>query len=123
MCVLQSLPRSHHRIDISWRAAAFSLRLGRASRLTGHSSAAAHPPLVASTFPPAMRFSRHVANEMRLYRVSRDDVEATMTSPAARALDERGNNRLAGKTSDGRPILVVVAGDDPDLVITVFLRS
>jgi hypothetical protein len=60
---------------------------------------------------------------MRLYRVSRDDVEATVTTAAARALDERGNSRFAGETRDGRPILVVVAGDDPDFVITVFLRS
>mgnify|MGYP001274492393 CR=1 FL=1 len=28
-----------------------------------------------------------------------------------------------GETDDGRPILVVTAHDDPDFVITVFLRS
>lgn len=60
---------------------------------------------------------------MRLYRISSEDVEATVTSPAGRELDERGNARLSGETSDGRPILVVVARDDPDFVITAFLRS
>ena len=60
---------------------------------------------------------------MRLYDIGPDDIESTMTDPEARELDERGNTRLIGETADGRPMLVVVAGDDPDLVITVFLRS
>ncbi len=60
---------------------------------------------------------------MRLYRISPQDVEAAVTNPAQRDRDERGNARIAGETGDGRPILVVVARDDPDFVITVFLRS
>jgi hypothetical protein len=60
---------------------------------------------------------------MRLYDIHRDDVEATISDPVDPELDARGNARLAGQTSDGRPILVVVAGDAPDFVITVFLRS
>jgi hypothetical protein len=70
-----------------------------------------------------MRLSRHARNEMRLYRISAHDVDAAVSTPARRDLDERGNARLAGETGDGRPILVVVARDDPDFVITVFLRS
>jgi hypothetical protein len=70
-----------------------------------------------------MRLSRHARNEMRLYRIGAEDVDATMRDPAARDVDARGNARLTGVTGDGRPILVVVAGDDPDFVITVFLRS
>jgi hypothetical protein len=70
-----------------------------------------------------MRLSRHAKNEMRLYGVSADDVRATIANPAGRELDERGNARVFGETGDGRPILVVVARDDPDFVITVFLRS
>lgn len=70
-----------------------------------------------------MRISRHARNEMRLYRIGPDDIRATMLEPAAREFDAAGNARLAGETGDGRPILVVVAGDDPDFVITVFLRS
>jgi hypothetical protein len=70
-----------------------------------------------------MKLSRHARNEMRLYRISLQDVEATVANPAGRDLDERGNARLTGETEDGRPILVVVAGDDPNLVITVFVRS
>ena len=60
---------------------------------------------------------------MRLYRISPQDVEAAVTNPARRDLDERGNARVAGKAGDARPILVVVARDDPDFVITVFLRN
>jgi hypothetical protein len=44
-------------------------------------------------------------------------------TPVHRELDIRGNARLAGQMVDGRPILVVVAGDDPEFVITVFLRN
>jgi hypothetical protein len=70
-----------------------------------------------------MKLSRHAKNEMRLYRIGADDVEATVANPDGRELDPRGNARLSGKTSDGRPMLVVVAGDDSGFVITVFLRS
>jgi hypothetical protein len=70
-----------------------------------------------------MRLSRHAKNEMRLYRISVDDVDRTVAGPIRRDLDERGNARLAGETGDGRSILVVVAGDDPGFVITVFLRN
>ena len=57
------------------------------------------------------------------YGISATDVEATIAEPAEREADQRGNARLAGTTGDGRPILVVVAGDDPDFVIPVFLGS
>lgn len=70
-----------------------------------------------------MRLSRHARNEMRLYGIDAADLQATIAKPVSRQLDERGNTRLGGTTRDGRPILVVVAGDDPDFVITVFLRS
>jgi hypothetical protein len=70
-----------------------------------------------------MRVSRHAKNEMRLYRIDLADIRATVEAPASMTVDERGNARLVGETRDGRPILVVVAGDDPGFVITVFVRS
>ena len=70
-----------------------------------------------------MRLSRHARNEMRLYGIALDDVASAAGDPVARDVDDRGNTRLTGRTLDGRLILVVVAGDDPDFVITVFLRS
>ncbi len=60
---------------------------------------------------------------MRLYGIGQQDVEAAVTNLVRRDLDDRGNTRLVGETGDGRPILVVVARDDPEFVITVFLRS
>lgn len=71
----------------------------------------------------AMKLSRHAKNELRLYRLNLADVEAVVHEPASRDLDERGNARLTGLAADGRPILVVVAADDPEFVITAFLRS
>ncbi len=70
-----------------------------------------------------MRLSRHARNEMRLYGIDAADLQATVAKPISRQLDARGNPRLGGWTRDGRPILGVVAGDDPGFVITVFLRS
>jgi Domain of unknown function (DUF4258) len=70
-----------------------------------------------------VKLSRHARNELRLYRIDPRDVEATMKEPTDPEADERGNTRLAGETADGHPILVVVAADDPDFVITAFLRS
>jgi hypothetical protein len=60
---------------------------------------------------------------MRLYGISVEDVQAVIATPAVRGVDERGNARLIAKTGGGRRILVVVAGDDPGYVITVFPRS
>jgi hypothetical protein len=70
-----------------------------------------------------VRLSRHAKNEMRLYDIDAQDVNATIREPMSRELDDRGNTRLSGETADGRPILVVVAGDNPDFVITTFLRD
>jgi hypothetical protein len=60
---------------------------------------------------------------MRLYGIGPADVESAIASPMNRERDDRGNARLTAETGDGRPILVVVAQDDPEFVITVFLRS
>ena len=70
-----------------------------------------------------MRLSRHAKNEMRLYRITAEDIEAVVRAPVTIELDGRGNRRLAGTALDGRHMLVLVAGDDPDFVITVFLGN
>jgi hypothetical protein len=69
----------------------------------------------------AVRFSRHAKNEMRLYKITPIDVSAVVADPAAAVgEDVRGNRRLTGPDANGRAIIVVVAGDDPDFVITTF---
>jgi Domain of unknown function (DUF4258) len=67
-----------------------------------------------------MRFSRHAKNEMRLYKITRADVETVVTHPAVRSIDSRGNPLLTGADATGRAIIVVIADDDPDYVITTF---
>jgi hypothetical protein len=57
---------------------------------------------------------------MRLYGVARVDVEAIVQLPLGIEYDERRNLRLAGLDGRGRAIIVVVAGDDPNFVITTF---
>jgi hypothetical protein len=79
--------------------------------------------VIAVKMDAGMRLSRHARNEMRLYGIALDDVESAAGDPVARDVDDRGNTRLTGPAVDGRLILVVVARDDPDFVITVFLRS
>jgi hypothetical protein len=69
---------------------------------------------------PVVRFSRHAKNEMRLYGITATDVMGVVAAPTATGLDVRGNSRLTGPDASGRAIIVVVADDDPDFVITTF---
>ena len=57
---------------------------------------------------------------MRLYEILAADVEFVVTRPLQEGRDERGNSRLAGLDRSGRAIIVVLAGDDPEFVITTF---
>jgi hypothetical protein len=57
---------------------------------------------------------------MRLYGISSVDAERTVERPTDVAMDKRGNTRLTGLDRIGRAIIVVVASDDPDFVITTF---
>jgi hypothetical protein len=68
----------------------------------------------------AVRFSRHAKNEMRLYKITTADVESVVAAPSSTGRDARGNLRLGGLDANGRAIIVVVADDDPDFVITTF---
>ncbi len=67
-----------------------------------------------------MRLSRHAKNEMRLYDIAPADVRAVIARPAVTTSDARGNARLAGPDANGRAIIVVIADDDPEFVITTF---
>jgi hypothetical protein len=57
---------------------------------------------------------------MRLYRISPADAERAARLPFRIGVDERGNPRLTGLDCGGRAIIVIVANDDPDFVITTF---
>ena len=67
-----------------------------------------------------VRFSRHAPNEMRSRRLSRSDVEAIIASEAGWiSRDRRGNIVATGFVRD-ELMTVVIALDEPDLVVTVF---
>jgi hypothetical protein len=49
-------------------------------------------------------------------------VESIVAAPEVRAVDPDGNPILMGSHSDGRPLEIVIALDDPAFVITVIPR-
>lgn len=57
---------------------------------------------------------------MRLYEILPADVESVVEGRARTDVDEYGNPRLTGLDGGGRAIIVVIADDDPDFVITTF---
>jgi hypothetical protein len=57
---------------------------------------------------------------MRLYGILFTEVEMVATHPSREEKDERGNPRLTGFGKGSRAIIVVLAKDDPNFVITTF---
>lgn len=57
---------------------------------------------------------------MRLYEINPLDVVSTVMRPICIGADDRGNPRLVGLDREGRAIIVVIAKDDAEFVITAF---
>ena len=70
-----------------------------------------------------MRLTRHARNRARLYALTHGEIYRVLTGGATLAPDRRGNPRRLGRARDGRQIVVVVALDNPELVITLIDRS
>lgn len=68
-----------------------------------------------------MRFTRHARQRLKLYGVTRDQAEAVAASGALTGHDARGNPRHTGAV-EARTIVVVIALDNPDLIITLYER-
>jgi hypothetical protein len=68
-----------------------------------------------------VRFTRHARQRLKLYRVTRDQAEAIADSGALTGEDARGNPRRTGAV-EARTIVVVIALDNPDLIITLYER-
>ena len=66
-----------------------------------------------------MRLSRHAKNELRRLRATRQEVEFAVANPIGKSFDRRGNSLYLGYVV-GVLVWIVVAADDPDVVITVF---
>ncbi len=67
-----------------------------------------------------VRFSRHAKNRMRHYKILFSEVELAAAYPIRREVDEDGNPCLTGLGAGNRAIIVVLAKDDLDFVITTF---
>jgi hypothetical protein len=66
-----------------------------------------------------VRFSHHAKNNLRLYKVTAQEVESVVGNPFGKESDERGNPRYLGLIANRRYV-VVVALDEPSLIITHF---
>lgn len=60
---------------------------------------------------------------MRLYDISRIDVETDISRLVLKGVDDDGNARWVGLDPNDRAIIVIVANDDPQFIITTFPRD
>jgi hypothetical protein len=68
-----------------------------------------------------MRLSRHAKNEVRHLRATLAEVERVIMDPIRVDRDEDGRPRYTGYIEEVR-VRVVVALDDPDLIVTIHKR-
>jgi len=68
-----------------------------------------------------VRFTRHAKNGARQLRLTIADAEKVVGEPIRMEMDEAGKPKYYGKVS-GIAVCVVVALDDPDLIVTIYPR-
>jgi hypothetical protein len=68
-----------------------------------------------------MRYTRHAKNQARRLRMSDADVERVIARPMYADTDEDGKPRFVGEVHGVR-VRVVLALDEPDLVVTIHPR-
>jgi hypothetical protein len=68
-----------------------------------------------------VRFTRHAKNECRLYNVDLGDAEAVIARPIRIGRDEDGKPLYEGMVR-GKVMRVIVALDEPDLIVTIYPR-
>jgi hypothetical protein len=69
-----------------------------------------------------VRFKRHAKNKLRWINGTRQEAESVVENPIGKSFGRSGNPRYRGFVA-GVLVWVVVASDDPDLVITVFWKE
>jgi hypothetical protein len=65
--------------------------------------------------------TRHAKNECRLYGIDRADAEAVVAQPLPLLRDNDDRPIYEGSVR-GRVIRVIVALDEPDLIVTIYPR-
>jgi hypothetical protein len=69
---------------------------------------------------PRLLYDPHARDQMAARRISEADVEAVLGAPRYRRPSHGGREELYGRAVDGRTLrLVVVAGSQPPMIITV----
>jgi hypothetical protein len=69
-----------------------------------------------------VRLSRHAENRLRGLKATRQEAESVVRNPLEKELEWRGNARYLGHVG-GKLVWVVVAGDDPNWVISIFPKG
>ncbi|MGH2939504.1 MAG: hypothetical protein ACRDPE_15455 [Solirubrobacterales bacterium] len=69
-----------------------------------------------------MRFKRHGKNKLRWINGTTREAESVVEIPTEKSFGSNGNPRYRGVVAGVR-VWVVVAKDDPNLVITVFWKE
>ncbi|HZV74563.1 MAG TPA: DUF4258 domain-containing protein [Conexibacter sp.] len=67
-----------------------------------------------------MEFTRHARQRLKLYGVSREQATAIVAAGSEDGRDANGNPRYQGQV-DGRNVRVIVALDNPSLIITLYV--
>jgi hypothetical protein len=68
-----------------------------------------------------VQFTKHANNRLKLYKLSRADAEFIVANPLRKEREDDGKWRYLGQI-EGNWIRVVVAGDDPNLILRVHPR-
>jgi hypothetical protein len=66
-----------------------------------------------------VRLTHHAKNNLRLYNVTTQEVESVVRNAFGKDFEHRGNPRYRGFIA-GQTYNVVVASDEPDVIITHF---
>jgi hypothetical protein len=69
-----------------------------------------------------VRFTHHAKNKLRKIKGSVQEAESVAANQFEKDLDQDGNPRYRGFIN-GKRCVVVVALDEPDVIITVFERE
>lgn len=69
-----------------------------------------------------VKLTRHARNRQRLYRLTAAEIGLILRHGEPLEPDGRGNPRVVGFSADLRWIVVVIAADNPELIVTLFER-
>lgn len=67
-----------------------------------------------------VEFARHARRRIRLYGIEPAQVEAVVAGPEHSDIDADSGRRRLWARVEGRTIRVVLAADDPNVVVTAF---